>query len=214
MVSTATAEALDPRRMTLEQWADMDEDEPGELVDGLLVEEEVASHLHEIPVSWLIGTLGNWAIPLRGWVFGSEHKIGIEEGRGRKPDVSMYAPGTRFRANDGLSRKPPMVIVEVVSPTPRDAHRDRVEKLSDYAKFGVPYYWLLDPRTRILEILELGVDGRYTIAVSASGGKVAVPACEGLTLDLDELWAEVDRLAFEASDEDGGGDEGDDAPPS
>jgi len=211
MVSSATAEVLDPRRMTLQEWADMDEDEPGELVDGRLVEEEVARNLHEVPVSWLVRTLGNWATPLGGWVFGSEHKLGIAADRGRKPDVSMYLPGVRLRANAGLSRTPPAVVVEVVSPSPRDAHRDRVEKLTDYAKFGVRYYWLLDPRTRILEVLELGADGRYTIAVSASGGKVPAPACEGLTLDLDQLWAEVDRLSLEESDD---ADEGDEKPPS
>ena len=123
----------------------------------------------------------------------------------------MYLPGTRLRANAVLSRTPPAVVVEVISPSPRDAHRDRVEKLADYARFGVRCYWLLDPLTRILEVLELGADGRYTIAASASGGKVQAPACEGLTLDLDELWAEVDRLSLEES---GDTDEHDQPPSS
>lgn len=39
-------------------------------------------------------------------MFGSEHKLGIAADRGRKPDVSVYLPGTRFRANAGLSRTP------------------------------------------------------------------------------------------------------------
>ncbi len=183
--------------MTLEAWADMDEDEPGELVDGELVEEEVARNLHE--VAWVIGTLVLLGRPPFG-VLGSEHKLGISPSRGRKPDVSMYRPGTRLSAEAALSRTPPMVIVEVASPTPRDVHRDRVEKLQEYAKFGVPYYWLVDPRTRLFEILELGADGRYTIALSAAEGKVAAPGFEDLVLDLDDLWAELDELS---SDEGG-----------
>lgn len=48
MVSGATAEVLDPQRMTLEAWAQMDEDAPGELVDGRLVEDEVARNLLQL----------------------------------------------------------------------------------------------------------------------------------------------------------------------
>ena len=50
-------------------------------------------------------------------------------------------------------------------------------------------------RLRSLEIFELGADGRYAHALGASDGVVEkVPGCEGLTLDLDALWAAVDRL--------------------
>lgn len=188
--------------MTLEEWGNLPEDEPGELVLGVLVGEEVATNLHETAVSWVFGALRAWAKPRQCRVFGSEHKLGISATRGRKPDVCMYPAGTRLRANDEVSRTPPVVVVEVVSPSPRDVHRDRVEKLKEYAQFGVAFYWLLDPRTRLVEILELGADGRYTIALSAVAGQVAAPGCEGLTLDLDDLWAEVDELLFEASDDD------------
>lgn len=188
-------EVLGPRELTLEQWADLDEDEPGELVDGRLVEEEVASFLHEMIVSWLIRTLGLWASTRGAWVFGSEAKYGLSPRRGRKPDVSVYLPGTRPPSvKASMSRKPPGLLVEVVSPRPRDARRDRVEKLGEYAKFGVRYYWLIEPELRVFEILELGAEGRYTIALSASEGAHAVPGCDGLTLDLDALWAELDAL--------------------
>lgn len=200
MIAGPAAEEHISRRMTLEAWADMDEDEPGELVDGELVEEEVARNLHEVAVAWLFGTLRTWGRPRGFRVLGSEHKLGISPSRGRKPDVSMYRPGTRLSAEAALSRTPPMVIVEVASPTPRDVHRDRVEKLREYAQFGVSYYWLVDPRTRLFEILELGADGRYTIALSAAEGKVPAPGFEDLVLDLDDLWAELDELSF---DEDG-----------
>ena len=116
----------------------------------------------------------------------------------------MYPAMPRLRASAEVSRTPPVVVVEVevVSPSPRDVHRDRVEKLKEYAHFGVAFYWLLDPRTRLVELLELGADGRYTIALSASAGLVAAPGCEGLMLDLDDLWAEVDELLFDAGDDD------------
>ena len=80
------------------------------------------------------------------------------------------------------------------SPVPVDVRRDRIEKLRDYEAFGVRWYWMIAPAVRALEIFELGTDKRYAVAMTAVEGRVTLPGCDGLTLDLDGLWAEIDRL--------------------
>ena len=183
------------RAMSLEEWAALDEDEPGELVDGLLEEEEVPSYLHELVVSWLIRSLGAWVVPRGGFVFGSEAKIAVGPRRGRKPDVVLWLPGsTRPAANDSIARTPPDLVVEVITPTPRDGRRDRVEKKNDYAAAGVGQYWIVDPSLRTLEILVRNADGRFVDELAASEGAHPAPGLEGLVIDLDALWAEADRL--------------------
>ena len=196
MATSSPLEAREPSGLTLEAWADLDEDEEGELVDGRLVEEEMPSYLHEAIVVWLIAVLRGWVRPRGGWVFASEAKLGIQVlKRGRKPDVTMFLPGSQPpKRSASMATEPPDVVVEVISPRPRDERRDRIEKTSDYAAFGVRFYWLLNPQIRTLEILELDADGRYKVALSASEGTHAIPGCEGLTLDLDALWAEIDAL--------------------
>jgi len=73
--------------------------------------------------------------------------------------------------------------------------RDRIEKMSDYAEFKIRFYWLIDPVARLLEIYALEEGGLYRRALGASAGKVeSVPGCPSLTLDLDELWSELDAL--------------------
>src|SRR5262245_46441211 len=158
MGSVAAAEVIHSHPMTLEEWADMDEDESGEFVDGRLEEEEVPDHLHEAVVAFLIAVLHAWASPRRAPVFGSEHKLGLTNARGRKPDVCMYPPGTRL-GRGSLSRTPPLLAVEVVSPRPRDVRRDRRDKRIEYARFGVRLYVLVDPEARLIEVYELGADG-------------------------------------------------------
>jgi Uma2 family endonuclease len=128
-------------------------------------------------------------------VFGSEAKFAVSARRGRKPDLTMYLPGHPALPRRGAVRVPPDVAIEIVTPTPCDVRRDRVEKVDDYAAFGVRYYWIVDPEQQTFEILELGADGRYVRALGATGGTLAaVPGCEGLVVDIDELWREAEKL--------------------
>ena len=181
--------------LSLDEWFGLPEDEPGELVEGRLEEEEVPDYLHELLVALLISTLNHWISPRGGLVAGSDAKFAVSPRRGRKPDLTVYLPGGRRPPARGLIRVPPDIAVEIVSPTPRDGRRDRVEKTADYAAFGVAWYWLLDPQLRSLEILQLDPQGRYVHVLGASTGVLeTIPGCEGLTLDLDALWAAIDSL--------------------
>lgn len=194
LTAEQTSTAVAPELITFEQWANMDEDEPGEFVDGKLVEEEVPSHVHEIIVSWLMCLLGTWGRSRKCQVFGSDHKLRVARMRGRKPDLCMYGAGTRMR-DAAYSSVPPMLIVEVVSPSPRDVKRDRLEKRREYAKFGVQHYWLVDSTGRMFDFFKRGPDGRWIEgAESASEGRVEIAGFDGLVLDLDELWNEVDAF--------------------
>ncbi len=194
MSQRTLAESPAAPELSLDEWFALAEDEPGELVNGHLEEEEVPDYLHELLVALLVRALGNWIFPQGGLVAGSEAKFAISSRRGRKPDLTVYLPGHRPPAR-GLIRVPPDIAIEIVSPTPRDGRRDRVEKLADYAAFGVAWYWLLDPQLRSLEVLELDAQGRYLHVLGASTGTLdKIPGCDGLTLDLDALWAAIDSL--------------------
>lgn len=199
MSQGAAALPTDQAELSLEEWFELPEDEPGELIDGRLEEEEVPDYLHELLVALLVRVFGNWILPRGGFVAGSDAKFAVGSGRGRKPDLTVYFPNRRPPAR-GLIHVPPDIAVEIVSPRPRDGRRDRVEKLADYAAFGVAYYWIVDPQLRSLEIFERNPNGRYTHVLGESAGTLEnIPGCVGLTLDLDALWAELDRLQAESS---------------
>jgi len=182
------------RTLDLEAWAALPEDEGGELVDGFVAEEEVPDPIHGLAVSWLITLFRIWLGDRGGFVFDSDVKFVVSPTRGRKPDVSVYFPARPAPPRRGALREPPDIMVEVVSPSPADERRDRVEKMDEYAAFGVHYYWLVDPALGSLEIFEL-IAGRFTRCVAATAGVLRdVPGCPGLEVDLDRLWAELARL--------------------
>ncbi len=185
-------------RMTVHEWTAMPEDAPGELCDGFLEDEEVVDLTHETAVLWLGAQLRTWVVALGGFAFGSEAKFALSNIRGRKADLSVSFPGRPPLPRRGPVTIPPDIAVEVVSPSPADQRRDRITKLTEYAAFGVHFYWMLDPSARTFEILELGPDGRYVHVLGATEGRLPqVPGCAGLSLDLDELWREIERLGPE-----------------
>lgn len=185
------------QRLGIDEWIALPEDAPGELVDGRLTEEEVPDPVHELAGAWLIGLFRGWLGPRTGFVFGSEVKLVVSPTRGRKADVSVYFPDRPPPPRRGALREPPDVIVEVVSPSAANERRDRVDKMDEYAAFGAPFYWLVDPALGSLEIFELE-NGRYARVVGATGGRLGgVPGCPGMELDLDDLWAELARLAHD-----------------
>jgi Uma2 family endonuclease len=195
-VTADPAAQLEPgATLSIAEWVELAEDVGGELVDGVLVEDEMTDWVHDAVVIYLATLLRTWARPRGGLVGGSEVKFQVSARRGRKADLSVYLPGAPRPPGRGVIATPPSIAIEVVSPRPRDARRDRVEKLEEYAAFGVRFYWVVDPQSRTLEIYERVEDGRYARAVSAAEGVVStIPGCDGLTIDLDALWAEVDEL--------------------
>jgi Uma2 family endonuclease len=189
------------RRLSLDDWLALPDELSGELVDGRLREEEMPDPIHELAVTWLIALFRAW-LGGQGFVFGSELRLAISPEVGRKPDIVVIFPGEPRPPRRGALRTPPTLVVEVVSPSPSDERRDRVEKMAEYAAFGIRFYWLVDPALGSLEIFELlpssgSSGGRFVKLEGRTSGTFAAAGCEGLTIDLDALWAELDRLGDE-----------------
>jgi Uma2 family endonuclease len=181
------------QNLSVEAWARLPEEHLGELVDGSLVREEMPDAAHEIVILFLGALFRSW-LAGEGFVLLSGVKYAVSARSGRKPDLSVFLPGGKIPPQRGLLREPPDIAIEVVSASPDDHRRDRVEKLREYAGFGVRYYWLLDPEARTLEILQLDAGRSYTHVVDATKGSLEVPGCPGLVLHLDALWSEIERL--------------------
>jgi Uma2 family endonuclease len=194
MAEAASVDQLLGPRLTLEEWIALAEDVPGEFIDGRLVEEEVPDYLHEVLVAWLARVLGDWGEHAGAIVGASDAKFTISSTRGRKADLTVYLGGRRPPPRGPIAI-PPDIAVEVVSPSPRDQRRDRFEKMEEYARFGIRFYWLIDPQPRTVEIYEQAGDLGYERRLQASSGLVRdVPGCAGLTLDVDAMWRAIDVL--------------------
>jgi Uma2 family endonuclease len=108
-------------------------------------------------------------------------------------DTSIVQPDIVYLASDRLERisargieGAPTLAVEILSPSTRTI--DRVVKTRLYARYEVPFLWLVDPDARSVEAFVLERD-RYALAVAASGpAPTDLPPFTGLDLVPDALW--------------------------
>ena len=82
-------------------------------------------------------------------------RLRIREGRFREPDLVLLRDASDPRRHDRYWLGADLV-AEIVSPDDRDYS----EKRADYAEAGIPEYWIVDPRDRVITVLTLGRD-RY-----------------------------------------------------
>ena len=105
-----------------------------------------------------------------------------------QPDVLYVSPERQEIVQNWIEGAPDLV-VEVLSPS--TARMDRLLKLNRYAAAGVSEYWLVDPAVRTIEFLVNG--GEQFVVHAQDGGSWMSPAVAGIELDIDALWAAVER---------------------
>ncbi len=77
-------------------------------------------------------------------------------------------------------------ICEILSPS--TAVKDREIKMPLYARYGVPYAWLIDPIERVLEAYRLDAGAWLEIGRFSATDQVAVPPFDAVSIDLEGLW--------------------------
>jgi hypothetical protein len=111
------------------------------------------------------------------------HVFRMRESRaGDPPRPSL--PGRALRPCSQLIRA-----MEVMSPD--DPERDKDTKREEYARAGIPEYWLIDVVDRTMTVFCLRVDaGQYAVhGVFRAGERVESPALVGFGIEVQELFA-------------------------
>src|SRR5215472_1277708 len=147
----------DPDRMlTVEDMEDMPDDEfRYELDDGVLIVSPAPSNRHQLVVSRLQMILGA-ACPPEFLVL-TGPGVNINRFQHRVPDVAVIRTAS---FEEMFQVSPPEVAVEVASP--RTRVYDLGRKRDVYERFGIPFYWIVepDPEKPSLTVFELR-RGRY-----------------------------------------------------
>ncbi|HBQ99061.1 MULTISPECIES: Uma2 family endonuclease [unclassified Roseofilum] len=81
------------------------------------------------------------------------------EPKNRYPDLTIireeHIQQLSQRNTLRLSMRPPLLVIEVVSPGEIQRERDYIAKRVQYQDCQIPEYWIVDPQTQTILILEL-----------------------------------------------------------
>lgn len=94
------------------------------------------------------------------------------EPKNRYPDLTIireeHIQQLSKRNTIRLSMSPPLLVIEVVSPGELQRERDYIAKRIQYQSCGIPEYWIVDPQTQKILVLEL-IENNYTEVGNFSG---------------------------------------------
>ncbi len=180
-------------RMTYEEflaWAD--EDVHAEWVNGEVIVHMTAKERHQEIVRFLLALFDLFNQFFRvGRFFIAPYQMKLSpEGPGREPDILFVAQEHESRITEQGVAGPADLVIEVVSDD--SVTRDRVEKFEEYEQYGVPEYWIIDPRSKRprAEFYQLDERGQYQPIPVGKDGVYHSKVLPGLWLRVDWLWAE------------------------
>jgi Uma2 family endonuclease len=158
------------KNLTIEEYLTYDDgtDNRYELVDGKLVMVPLptADHCDEID---LLLEVFRAEISQQKLLWKAKRDVGVYIGKSaktgrdysRSPDICILLSEdwAKLKAEKGAAvlRTVPLMVVEVVSTNRKD---DYVDKVEEYQGLGIPEYWIVDGRDKLVSVLLLD-DGRY-----------------------------------------------------
>ena len=166
-----------------------------EFSDGYLEIPAVPTMSHQQRMAYLFGIL--LAYTARhdlGTVLFMGLRVRVRPRKIREPDVVFMAKEHAHRMGedcwDGAD-----LVMEVVSGTKKDRHRDLVVKREDYALAGIAEYWIVDPKEERITVLRLR-GKRYVVHGEFGKGETAVShLLDGFAVKVDEILGQPIRPA-------------------
>ena len=187
MPATKELPIPEKERYTYDDYQQLPEGAPYELIQGQLVRTPAPSVQHQRIVAALYRALDTFVRDTEdGEVFFAPTDVRLDEDTVVQPDVLFVAAEHADRVGTQEIGGPPDVVMEVVSPT--NSHHDLLRKKTLYEQYDVPEYWIVDPESRTVEVFRNTDGGIEQHARAVERGTAASALLEDFTVDLDALF--------------------------
>ena len=121
-----------------------------------------------------------------GKLFAAPIDVFFDISNNTQPDILFIKKERDFIITRNGIEGAPDLIVEILSPSTFKI--DRTDKMALYLQFGVPEYWIVDPKNQSIEVYVLN-DNHYKIASFAiENGLIESKILEGLSLEVSDVF--------------------------
>jgi Uma2 family endonuclease len=158
-----------------------------EIVEGELFVTPAPKTLHQRIVSNLHGQLWQHIRKHRlGELFVAPYDVVLAESTVLEPDILFVNRSRLHLIGEKNLPGPPDLVVEVLSESSQ--RLDREIKPKQYALYGVPEFWRIDPEGKTVEVFRLA-EGAYELVASLGFGDTLISSLfPGLSLPVSSLW--------------------------
>ncbi len=177
------------RKITVKEFFEMALEEGYfyELINGNIVKKQAPSPAHQ-NASMEISTIMNNFIKEKqlGKLFAAPIDVFFDQTNNTQPDILFVKKERDFIITRNGIEGAPDLIVEILSPS--SFKLDRTDKMELYLYFGVPEYWIVDPKNQSIEVYVLE-DNRYKMAFFAiENGLIQSKILDGLSLEVSDVF--------------------------
>lgn len=165
---------------TLAEWIAL----PGTENLGEVVMTSPASDRHQDLTRFLVSVLSIYVEQTdSGIIRSAPFQMKLEHGR--EPDLLFVATEHLERRKKTYLDGPADLVIEIISP--ESINRDRGEKFYEYARGGIPEYWLIDCEMEWAEFYQLQGQ-RYHLVMEGHAGKYTSTMLPDFWLNIEWLW--------------------------
>jgi len=162
-----------------------------ELANGELIVNAAALPLHQLVITELLDCALQILVREQklGIVLTANTALRLWEGNIREPDILFI----RAEHTDWIGKRyveGADWVCEVISRGTKKV--DEVDKLRDYAKAGIPEYWLIDPKKRTIRVYALRGGEAYILAGTYAAGETASSeTIKGFQVSVDQVFTSI-----------------------
>jgi Uma2 family endonuclease len=169
---------------TEREYLNLDTNQRVEFSHGYIEFQSMPTTLHQRILLFLLRLLDDFAT---AGAFGEALPAGVRvrlwEGKFREPDIVFMSVEHRNRITndywDGAD-----LVMEIVSGSESDRHRDLVEKRAEYAQARIPEYWIVDPEEGRIIVLSLDGTKYAEHGIFARGDRATSRLLPGFSVDV------------------------------